>query len=108
MTGSVVNQMRSRAEVIRMGASGEDVVAFRVEVPEVWDVQRIDAPASMPVAAVKQRALEALLPGASNVVDYVVKFRGFEVLNENASLGDVGVRDGSTLLITNRHRIPVR
>ena len=103
-----VNQLRAGPDVIRLGAAGDDVLSLRVEIPEVWDLVRIDAPASTPVAALKQRALYALLPGASDAHEYVVKLRGFEVLNENASLGDIGVRTGSTLLITNRHRKPVR
>ena len=103
-----VNQLRARPDVIRVGVAGQDVISFRVEMPEVWDVVRIDAPASTPVAMVKQRALEALFPGATDVIDFVVKFNGYEVLNEEASLGDIGVRSGSTLLLTGRHRKAVR
>ena len=40
--------------------------------------------------------------------DYVVKLRGHEVLDERRSIAEVGARDGSTFLVTNRRRRPVR
>jgi hypothetical protein len=79
----------------------------RVEVPEVWDVVRVEAPPEEPVAAVKAAALSMLLPGG-NVNDYVVKLRGFEVLDENASIREAGAINGSIFLVTHRRRRPVR
>ena len=40
--------------------------------------------------------------------DFVVKLRGWEVLDESASLADAGVVDGSILLLTYRRRRAVR
>ena len=40
--------------------------------------------------------------------DFVVKLRGWEILDEAASLADAGVIDGSILLMTHRRRRPVR
>ena len=40
--------------------------------------------------------------------DFVVKLRGWEILDEAASLADAGVIDGSILLLTFRRRRPVR
>ena len=56
----------------------------------------------------KVRALEALFPEAEHHEDFVVKLRGWEILNEAESLADAGVIDGSILLMTHRRRRPVR
>jgi hypothetical protein len=40
--------------------------------------------------------------------EYVIKLRGFEVLDENVSLADAGARNGSIFLLTHRRRRPVR
>ena len=102
-----VAQLRSRPEVIRLGTTGEPVITVRVQVPEVWDTVRIDASPDTPVLVLKERALETLMPGAEPV-EYVTKLRGFEVLDETASLSAAGVVTGSTLLVTSRRRRPVR
>ena len=102
-----VAQLRSRPEVIRLGTTGEPVITVRVQVPETWDTVRIDAPPDTSVRVVKERALETLLPGAEQAA-YVTKLRGFEVLDESASMSSAGVVTGSTLLVTSRRRRPVR
>lgn len=102
-----VAQLRARPEVIRLGTPGEPVITVRVQVPEVWDTVRIDAPSSTPVLVLKERALETLMIGAFPA-EYVTKLRGFEVLDETASLSSAGVVTGSTLLVTSRRRRPVR
>jgi hypothetical protein len=102
-----VAQLRSRPEAIRLGTAGDPVITVRVQVPEVWDTVRIDAPPDTPVLVVKQRALEVLMPGAEPV-EFVTKLRGWEVLDETASLSTAGVVNGSTLLVTYRRRRPVR
>ena len=102
-----VAQLRARPEAIRLGTAGEPVITVRVQVPEVWDTVRVDAPHDISVLTVKERALEALMPGA-NQAEFVTKLRGFEVLDETASLAAAGVANGSTLLVTFRRRRPVR
>ena len=52
-------------------------------------------------------ALAALLPAADEK-GYVMKLRGWEVLDEGQSVADVGAIDGSIFLLTNRRRRPVR
>ena len=78
-------------------------------MPEVWDVvaHRRSSPTES-VVDVKTRALEALFPEAESHTDFVVKLRGWEILDENASLADAGVIDGSILLLTFRRRRAVR
>jgi hypothetical protein len=79
-----------------------------VQVPEVWDVVRIETPPSEPVLSLKVRALEALYPAAEFHEDFVVKLNGFEVLDENASVAEAGAVDGSIFLVTHRRRRAVR
>lgn len=102
-----VAQLRARPGAIRLGIAGDPVITVRVQVPEVWDTVRIDAPPDTPVMVLKQRALETLVSGAEPV-EWVTKLRGFEVLDETASLSAAGVVNGSTLLVTFRRRRPVR
>ena len=108
MTAPPVAELRARPGVIRLGNAGDEVITIRVEVPEVWDVVRLDAPPATPVAVLKQRALEELVPDFTNSEDWVIKLRGFEVLNEAVALTDAGAKNGSTFLITSRRRKPVK
>jgi hypothetical protein len=102
----LVSRLRSRPGAIRIG-EGAQVVSVRVQVPEVWDVVRVEAAADVSVAEVKRRSLEVLVSDAIPD-DYVVKLRGFEVLDESESLEAVGAKDGSTFLVSFRRRRPVR
>jgi hypothetical protein len=99
--------VRARPDVITVGSVDGRVLNLRVEVPEVWDVVRVAAPPGESVLAVKRAALEAVLPGADEGA-YVIKLRGFEVLDEGQSLTDAGAVDGSIFLLTHRRRRPVR
>lgn len=103
-----VAQIRSRPGVIRLGTGTEPVITVRVQVPEVWDTVRIDAPPDTAVAVVKDRALETLIPDEPHPEDYVIKLRGIEVLDESLSLAAAGAVNGSIFLVTSRRRRPVR
>jgi hypothetical protein len=107
----IVSTLRARPNLVRLGANGNaaDTIVVRAQVPEVWDAVRIEAAGSATVLEVKRRALAELVPDeAADAEQFVVKMRGFEVLDETLSLHDAGVRNGSTLLITSRRRRPVR
>jgi hypothetical protein len=103
-----VAQLRSRPGVVRLGDDGAARITVRVQMPEVWDVLRVETPAEEPVVSLKRRALEALYPQAELHEDFVLKLNGFEVLDETASVADVGAKYGSTFLRTHRRRRPVR
>ena len=103
-----VATVRSRPGVIRIGDAATPTITVRVQMPEVWDTVRCEVPASEPTLSLKVRALEALYPDGDFHEDFVLKLRGFEVLDENASLAAVGAVDGSILLLTHRRRRPVR
>jgi len=103
-----VSTLRARTDTVRLGEPGAAVIAVRVEMPEVWDAIRLEAPPSEPVVAVKVQALARLYPEADFHEEFVVKFLGCEVLDENASLADIGAVTGSTLLLMFRRRRPVK
>lgn len=112
MTAPFVTQLRSRPGVSVIPESGNEagagVLSLRVEMPEVWDVARVDAAPTEPVLAVKVHALAALYPKARSHEDFVIKLRGNEIFDEGQSLADAGARDGSIFLLTHRRRRPVR
>lgn len=107
MTTPFVATLRARRGVLRLGAPDARAVSLRVEVPEVWDVVRIETPLSEPVLALKYAALAELQPQA-DPERYVIKLHGFEVLDETMTLEQAGAIDGSIFLVTNRRRRPVR
>ena len=103
-----VTTIRSRPTTIRIGDGSGERITVRVQMPEVWDTVRVELPRHEPVRSLKARALEALYPDGDFHEEFVVKFQGFEVLDELAPLSDVGAGDGSIFLITHRRRRPVR
>jgi hypothetical protein len=105
---AVVSSLRARPEVIRLWSGEQPFISVRVEMPEVWDTVRIEAPPTETVLTVKMRALDALFPDHGDGDDFIMKFNGFEVRDEHASIGQVGAKDGSTFLLTFRRRRPVR
>ena len=103
-----VAQLRSRREPLQLAPAGGDAITVRVEMPEVWDtVAAVVSPAE-PVTTLKRRALDALFPDGELQEDFVLKLRGWEVLDEQASLATVGAVNGSIFLLTHRRRRPVR
>lgn len=108
MTEPFVTQLRARTSTIRLVPTGATGITIRVEVPEVWDVIRMVVSPREPVLTVKVRALEALFPEAELHSDFVLKFRGWEILDEAAPVGELGIGDGAILLLTHRRRRPVR
>ena len=110
MSAPFVTTLRSRRTTIDLAPESAQAITIRVEMPEVWDVVRIRVAPNEPALVVKVAALQALYPEAQGEfhADFVFKLRGWEILDEAASLGDVGVVDGSILLLTYRRRRPVR
>lgn len=109
MSATFANSLRARPGVVSIGEStAGDVVHFRVEMPAVWDVVRVDARASDLVRTAKVYALNALTPDALFPDEFSVKLSGVEIFDESISLADAGVVDGSTLLVAHRRRRPVR
>jgi hypothetical protein len=107
MSSAFVTALRTRREPIVVGAKSDRMLRLRAQVLEAWDAVRIDADPGEPVRTVKLRALEELYPDSYSADEFVVKLHGFEILDENVSLADAGVKDGSILLIADRRRRPV-
>jgi hypothetical protein len=83
------------------------MLRVRAQVLEAWDAIRVDANPSATVKSLKELALRELYPDAHHEDDYVVKLHGFEILDEDAPISSTPARNGSTFLITDRHRRPV-
>ena len=107
MSAAFVTALRTSKEPLVVGEKSENVLRIRAQVLEAWDAIRIDANPAESVRAVKLRALEELYPEAPPADEFVVKLHGFEILDENVSLADAGVKNGSILLIADRRRRPV-
>jgi hypothetical protein len=107
MTMPFVSQLRARGDTLQLAPAGSHAITVRVEMPEVWDTVRASVSSSTPVAVLKLAALDALFPGEAADA-FVLKLRGFEVLDEDESLTKVGAVDGSIFLLTYRRRRPVR
>jgi hypothetical protein len=103
-----VTGLRSRTGTIDVSRPGEPSITIRVEMPDVWDVVRVKASPNEPVVTVKRAALDALGVDAPMPEEFVMKLRGWEVLDESASLTEAGAIDGSIFLLTYRRRRPVR
>jgi len=108
MTAPFVTNLRSRRGTLRLAPEGQKGITLRVEMPDVWDVVRVEVLPGDQVLEVKKHALEALYPEYNVIDDFIVKFRGWEILDETQSLSEAGVVDGSILLVTFRRRRPVR
>ena len=107
MSVPFVAGLRARRDTLHVGTKDGRTLTLRVEVPELWDVVRVAAAPDATVEAVKAASLRALSPRA-NPDAYITKLRGFEVLDERASVEDAGAIDGSIFLVTHRRRRPVR
>jgi hypothetical protein len=105
---AVLNRLRARPGTLSVGADSADAITVRVQMPELWDTIAVRCAPDASVRALKQAALDAFQPVHQPVEDFVMKLRGFEVLDEGAPLTVAGARDGSTFLLTYRRRRPVR
>lgn len=108
MSVPFVAQLCSKPGIVRLAPEGAAFITVRVEVLEVWDTVRIEVSPRQPVLDVKLAALRTFLPKAEYPEDFVMKLRGWEVLDESAPLEDAGAIDGSIFLLTYRRRQPVR
>ena len=108
MSAAFVATVRARPETVSLVPQGAPSMLVRVEMPEVWDVVRFAVAPTTTALELKLRALDELLPSAEHAEDFVLKLRGWEVLDENAPLAEIGVGDGSILLLTSRRKNPVR
>ena len=108
MTVPFVTELRTPDDVVMIGGGNGSVLHLRVQSAELWDALRVDARESASVSEVKTAALDRFFPDGYSAGEFVVKLRGFEILNEDDTLASSGARNGSTLLLSRRRRRPVK
>ena len=108
MSAPFVTQLRTSRPAIELTKPGPGSITLRVESAELWDTVRVVARPDTIVAELKSRVVTQLYPSGEHVDDFVLKFRGWEVLDERASVTDAGLIDGSILLIAYRRRRAVK
>ena len=102
-------QLRSNRppiELVKSGTAG--AITVRVELAEQWDAVRVVARPDSSVADLKGRVTAAFYPDGTDASELVLKFRGWEVLDDHVPLSACGIVDGSILLLGYRRRRPVR
>ena len=80
---------------------------LRVMVQDVWDEVPIDLSPAASLAELKRAALDATKV-KRDPDEYVLKFRGFELLDESRSLADAGLVPNGAVIVLPRRRRPVR
>jgi hypothetical protein len=85
-----------------------NTLPVRVMVQDAWDQVSLELSPAATVSELKQRALALTHQGGKAGDDYLVKFRGAEVLDERRSLAESGVVPNAALIVMPRHRRPVR
>jgi hypothetical protein len=83
-------------------------LSLRVTVVDTWDTVRLEVEPSTTVADVKRRALATATGRTVNADDYVVKYRGAQVLDERQTVAGVALPDGAPLVVLPGRRHPVR
>jgi hypothetical protein len=89
-------------------ASGPGSITVRVQVAEMWDAIRVTTHPDIAVSELKQRVVNEFFPGNEYVDDFVLKLRGWEMLDENQSIKTGGMIDGSIVLLSRRRRRAVK
>lgn len=105
---STLTSLRARPGVITLGADSPEAITVRVQLLEAWDTVTVRCASDISVLALKRAALEAFEQYQHPAAEYVMKLRGFEVLDESVPVTVAGAREGSTFLLAYRFRRPVR
>ena len=106
MSAPFVAQLRTKRAPINL-AEGAGTITVRVEASDIWETVRVTARPDTSVAELKKRVIAELFP-SDYLADFVLKVKGWEVLDETAALSAAGVADGSIILLAYRRRRPVR
>jgi hypothetical protein len=107
-TTPFVAGLRTPPHTVDLSRNGDPTITVRVEVAQLWDAVRIAASPNEPVVTIKRAALEAFALTDERPEEFVMKLRGWEVLDEGESLVDAGAVNGSIFLLAHRRRRPVR
>ena len=107
MSTAFVGRLRTNRAPIHIAEPGAGTLTMRVEAADIWETIRVVARPDTAVSEVKKRVLAELFPN-DYLADFVLKLRGWEMLDETQSLSAAGVADGSIILLAYRRRRPVR
>ena len=107
MSAPFVSQLRTKRAPIHLAEPGAGTITVRVEASDIWETVRVVALPDSSVADLKKRVISELFP-ADYLADFVLKLKGWEVLDETATLSSAGLIDGSILLLAYRRRRAVR
>ncbi len=83
------------------------MLPVRVMVEDTWDEVSIELPSSTPLGDLKAIALRQA-GVAGDASDYVMKYLGAELQDEDRSLADAGVVPNAALVVLPRRRRPLR
>jgi hypothetical protein len=83
------------------------MLRLRVTVQDAWDEVPIDLPPAASLAELKRAALDATKV-RKDPDEYVLKFRGYELLDESRTLADAGLVPNGAVIVLPRRRRPVR
>lgn len=106
MSTAFVTRLRAARPPIIMSGSG--ALTLRVQMADLWETVRVVTDPDTSVMDVKQRVVLEFFPTHGFLDEFVLKLRGWEMLDERQSLSKAGVVDGSILLLAYRRRRPVR
>ena len=79
----------------------------RVKLTDVWDEFRLELPSDTPLSQVKQQVLD-LGRVPADPANYLIKYRGAQLIDEAKSLADLGVVKNAALIMLPRRRQPVK
>ena len=108
MTAAFVRQLRSNRPPIELAPPGAGTLSFRVQFADQWEAVRVVAKPETSVREVKERVLAEFNPDEQYPDDFVLKLRGWEMLDESSPIGGSGIVNGSIILLGDRRRRPVR
>ena len=80
---------------------------LRVTVEDAWDEVPLDLPTTASLAELKRLAL-ATTKVIRHPDEYVLKFRGAQLLDESRSLAEAGLVPNGAVIVLPRRRRPVR
>ena len=83
------------------------VLPVRVMVEDVWAEVRLELPSSTPLGDLKAIALRQA-GVTEDASDYLMKYLGAELQDEDRSLADAGVVPNAALVVLPRRRRPLR
>ena len=107
MSARFATQLRSARAPVMVG-DGSSSFTMRVEAADIWETVRVQARPDTTVSELGARVVAALFPEGTSPDEFVLKFRGWELLDPRAPLASAGIGSDAIVLLAYRRRRPVR